>query len=40
MLFNSVMMLLNVALMMSGLIGVGIANWDTLSSMCYGQELS
>lgn len=30
------MMLINVSLMMSGLIGVGIANWDTLTSKCYG----
>lgn len=37
--FNSVMMLINVALMMSGLIGVGIANWDANTSVCYGQEL-
>jgi hypothetical protein len=33
------MMIINVGLMMSGLIGVGIANWDPITSVCYGQEL-
>ena len=33
-------MLINVALMMSGLIGVGIANWDPITQVCYGQELN